>query len=309
MSSGQGRDVMDAFGFIGLGMMGGAMAHHVAAAGFDVIGTDVVPAMRERLEEAGGRTVDTPAEVLAATDVVFTCLPTVDALEDVVSGSGGLIEGARSGAIVLETSTFPLEAKERARVALDAVGMELLDGALSGTGDQAWRKDLVVFVSGRAVASQRVIPAVEACSRAHYVLGGFGDASRMKYLANLLVTIHNVAAAEAITLGVKAGMDPAVVLEVLTAGAGTSRMLEIRGPAMVANRYDNPGIAAETFLKDIRIIGDFARSLRCPVPLFDLAGSFHTAAVAQGHAKHDTSSVCDVVSLAAGLTRRQERAS
>lgn len=290
-------------GFVGLGMMGGAMAHHVAAAGFDVVGTDVVPAMRERLEQAGGRTVDTPMEVVAETDLVLTSLPTVAALETVVSGPGGLAEAARPGTVVLETSTFPLEAKEQARTALAAAGMVLLDGALSGTGDQAWKKDIVVFLSGDDASARRMIPAVEACSKAHYVLGEFGNASRMKYLANLLVTIHNVAAAEAITLGIRAGMDPALVLEVLTAGAGTSRMLEVRGPAMVANAYDNPGIAAETFLKDVRIIGDFARSLRCPVPLFDLAGSVHFAAVAQGHGAHDTSSVCDAVSRAAGLVR------
>lgn len=294
---------MATVGIVGLGMMGGAMAHHLATAGFDVIGTDVVPAMRARLESAGGRTVGSPAEVAAAADVVFTSLPTVAALETVINGTGGLAEAARAGIVVLETSTFPLGAKERARVALAAAGIQLLDGALSGTGDQAWKKDIVVFVSGDDEASRRVVPAVEACSRAHYVLGEFGNASRMKYLANLLVTVHNVAAAEAITLGVKAGMDPAVVLEVLTAGAGTSRMLEIRGPAMVANRYDNPGIAAETFLKDIRIISDFARSLKCPVPLFDLAGSVHFSAVAQGHGTHDTSSVCDAVSRAAGLDR------
>jgi len=294
---------MTNIGMVGLGMMGGAMAHHMAAAGFDVIGTDVVPEMCDRLERAGGRTVDTPAEVVAAADVVFTSLPTVAALETVVNGPGGLVEAAREGTVVLETSTFPLDAKERVRAALAVAGMQLLDGALSGTGDQAWKKDIVVFVSGDDEASRRVVPAVEACSRAHYILGEFGNASRMKYLANLLVTVHNVAAAEAITLGVRAGMDPAVVLEVLTAGAGTSRMLEIRGPAMVANRYDNPGIAAETFLKDIRIIGDFARSLQCPVPLFDLAGSVHFSAVAQGHGAHDTSSVCDAVSRAAGLQR------
>lgn len=294
---------MTTIGFAGLGMMGGAMAHHVAKAGFDVVGTDVVPAMRERLEQAGGRTVDTPAEVASAADVVFTSLPTVAALDAVVNGPGGLAGSGASGTVVLETSTFPLEDKERARTALEAAGIVLLDGALSGTGAQAWEKDLVVFVSGDAEASRRVVPAVEACSRAHYVLGDFGNASRMKYLANLLVTIHNVAAAEAMTLGIKAGMDPAVVLEVLTAGAGTSRMLEIRGPAMVANDYDTPGIAAETFLKDIRIIGDFARSLKCPVPVFDLAGSVHFAAVAQGHGAHDTSSVCDAVSRGAGVDR------
>jgi 3-hydroxyisobutyrate dehydrogenase-like beta-hydroxyacid dehydrogenase len=290
-------------GFVGLGMMGGAMAHHILAEGFDVVGTDVVAAMRERHEQDGGRTVDSPAAVVAEADVIFTSLPSVAALDAVVSGPGGLVEGARPGVVVLETSTFPLEAKERARDALAAVGMTLLDGSLSGTGAQAWKKDLVVFVSGDAAASEKVLPAVQACSRAHYLLGEFGNGSRMKYLANLLVTIHNVAAAEAVTLGIKAGMDPQQVVEVLTAGSGSSRMLEIRGPAMAANDYSNPGIAGATFLKDVRIIGDFARSLNCPVPLFDIAGSVHFAAVAQGHGDHDTSSVCDAVCRAAGVVR------
>lgn len=123
----------------------------------------------------------------------------------------------------------------------------------------------------------------------------------MKYLANLLVTVHNVAAAEALTLAQKAGIDPAIAHEVLTTGAGSSRMLEVRGASMASGDYSQPGIAAATFLKDVDIIDDFARSMGCPVPLFALARQFHVEAVAEGHGAQDTASVAAVTRRNAGL--------
>jgi L-threonate 2-dehydrogenase len=287
-------------GVIGLGMMGGAMAHHLLASGLDVVGTDVDEAAKARFVEDGGRAVDTPAEVAAAADIMICSLPSAGALDTVVSGPGGLASG-RAGTIVMETSTLPLDVKERNRAALEAARVTLLDCPLSGTGAQAWKKDLVVFVSGDAAASAKVLPVVEAMSRAHFVLGEFGAGSKMKYIANLLVTIHNVAAAEAMVLGLKGGLDPAQVLEVIGAGAGTSRMFEVRGPSMVSGDYDVPGIAASTYLKDVRIIAEYAKSIGCPVPLFNLAGDVHVAAVARGHGAHDTASVCAVVEANAGL--------
>jgi 3-hydroxyisobutyrate dehydrogenase-like beta-hydroxyacid dehydrogenase len=288
-------------GIVGLGTMGGALAHHLLAAGYRVVGTDPSEAMRTRFVADGGTLVASPAETLAATDVVLTCLPSVAALDEVVAGPEGLVAGARPGAVVLELSTFPVEDKRRCGDLLAAASVTLLDGAMSGTGDQAWRGDVVVYLSGDEACVERVLPVVRACSREHHVLGAFGNASRMKYLANLLVTIHNVAAAEAITLGIRAGLDPHVVHHVLGTGAGASRMLAVRGPAMADADYSNPGIAARTYLKDVEIITSFARSLDCPVPLFMVAGEYHVAAVAQGHGDDDTSSVAAVARRNAGL--------
>lgn len=288
-------------GVVGLGAIGGALAGHLAAAGHAVVGTDVRGEAREALERAGGRSVASPAAVLAESDVVLTSLPSTAALDAVVAGPDGLVEGAREGAIIVETGTFALADKERSRVAIESAGMVLLDAAVSGTGAQALERDIVIMLSGDADACRAVRPLLADCARETFEVGAFGDASRMKYLANLLVAIHNVAAAEAVALGMRAGLDGDRILEVLTSGAGTSRMLEVRGPAMVAGDFTNPGIRAETFLKDVRLIGDFARDLRCPVPLFDLAAGVHVAAVTMGHADHDTSSVADVVRRGAGL--------
>lgn len=289
-------------GVVGLGQMGGAMGMHLVAAGFDVVGTDPVDARRRELEGHGGRTVDSPAAVAAEADRIITSLPSEAALESVVGGEDSLATSGRE-VTVIETSTLPLEVKQRAHDTLAAAGVTLLDCPLSGTGAQAREKDLVVYASGDGDAIEACSQVFAGFSRAHHVLGDFGAGSKMKFLANLLVTIHNVAAAEAMVLGIKAGLDPDRIVEVIGAGAGTSRMFEVRAPSMAAADYRTAGIAASVYLKDVRVIGDFAASLDCPVPLFRHSGEVHRAAVAQGHGDEDTAVVCTVVEQMAGLDR------
>lgn len=293
----------NSIGVVGLGQMGGAMAKHLVGAGFHVFGYDVAEGPRKALEALGGALVESPAAVAEATDRIITSLPSSGALDDVISGSDGLLESQRRPVTVVETSTLPLEVKERNRAAAEAGGIVLLDCPLSGTGAQAQTKDVVVFASGDADEIARCSDVFEAFSRAQFNLGDFGTGSKMKYIANHLVTIHNVAAAEALVLGMKAGLDPAQVLEVVSSGAGNSRMLEIRGPLMVDNRYDLAGIAGAVFQKDIRIIGDFAKSVECPVPLFSASSDVHLSAVAQGFGNVDTAAVCVVLERLAGVGR------
>ena len=294
-----------AVGVVGLGQMGGAMAKHLLAAGFDVIGYDVAEAPRNALAERGGTLADSPREVAEQADRIITSLPSSAALDAVVGAPDGLLAAERRPVTVIEASTLPLEVKERNRAAAESGGIVLLDCPLSGTGAQAQNKDLVVYASGDAAEVDRCVEVFEGFSRAHFKLGDFGIGSKMKYIANHLVTIHNVAAAEALVLGMKAGLDPAQVLEVVGSGAGTSRMLEIRGPLMVNNEYGLAGIAGSVFQKDIRIIGEFAKSVECPVPLFSASSDVHLSAVAQGFGNVDTAAVCVVLERLAGLQRDQ----
>jgi L-threonate 2-dehydrogenase len=290
-------------GMVGLGQMGAAMAASLVDAGFEVIGTDLVADRRRAAEATGVRTVDSASQVAAAAARVVTSLPSAAALDAVVDGDDGLLAAGRDGLLVIETSTLPLDVKERNRTRADARGAILLDCPLSGTGAQARTKDLVVYASGDPAAVDSCSEVFDGFARQHFTLGAFGNGSRMKYLANLLVTIHNVAAAEAMVLGRKAGLDPYQILEVIGSGAGTSRMFEVRGPAMAAGDYDTPGISAEVYLKDVRIIAEFARSLQVPLPLFAQSAEVHVAAVAQGHGQHDTASVCAVLEQLAGIER------
>jgi len=204
---------------------------------------------------------------------------------------------------VIETSTLPIEDKSRAFETLKRKGITLLDCPLSGTGAQARNKDLTVYGSGDRSAFDKAGPVFEGFSRAHYYLGEFGNGSKMKYVANLLVAIHNVAAAEAFVLGMKAGLDPATIYKVAGDGAGASRMFQVRGPQMVAGRYDEATMKVEVWQKDMKIIGEYATQLGVPTPLFNASASIYTAAMAQGFGKQDTAAVCAVLEAMANLER------
>jgi 3-hydroxyisobutyrate dehydrogenase-like beta-hydroxyacid dehydrogenase len=145
----------------------------------------------------------------------------------------------------------------------------------------------------------------EGFARVHFYLGAFGTGSKMKFLANLLVAIHNVSAAEALVLGMKAGLDRNVMVKVLGDGAGSSRMLQVRGPMMARGDYSNATMKVRVWQKDMRIIGEFARELDCPTPLFAATAAIYNAAMAQGFAEADTGSVCAVMEKLAKATRKR----
>jgi L-threonate 2-dehydrogenase len=297
------RRMNDTVGFVGLGQMGTPMSGHLLAAGFRVVGYDIDAARVRTLEDAGGQGCGSPAEVAAAADVVITSLPSPGALHATLGDAGGLLEGAGEHPLIVETSTLALADKEAAREAAEAAGATLLDCPLSGTAAQAHNKDLVVFASGDEAGVERCQPVFDGFSRATYRLGAFGNGSKMKYIANHLVAIHNVAAAEALVLAMKAGMDPQTVHEVISAGAGSSRMFEVRGPSMVEGDFDKPGMSVRVFQKDLGVIADFARSVACPTPLFTAGTQVYVAALAHGFGDQDAAAVCGALERLANHTR------
>ncbi len=286
---------------IGLGIMGSAMSGNLVKAGFDVIGYDVAAPRREALAKAGGRAARNAAEAMQEAPIAITSLPTADAL---MSVARAMASAPRKDAIVIETSTLPIVVKEEARQALAAEGMTLLDCPLSGTGAQARNKDLAVYASGPQAAYRKCTAIFDGFARTHFYLGDFGAGSKMKFLANLLVAIHNVSTAEAMVLGMKAGLDRDLMVKVLGDGAGSSRMLQVRGPMMAKGDYSDATMKVSVWQKDMRIIDAFARELDCPVPLFAASAAFYNAAMAQGFAASDTAAVCAVMEKLAGVKRR-----
>lgn len=287
-------------GVIGLGIMGGSIAANLVKAGFAVTGYDVLADKRQALAARGGTAAGAIAEVAQAADILVTSLPSVAALDDVVAALRG---SAKRGAVLIECSTFPIDDKQRAHDALKAAGVAALDCPLSGTGAQAVTKDLVVYASGERTAYDRAVAVFDGFARANYFLGPFGNGSKMKFVANLLVSIHNVATAEAFTLGMKAGLDPQQILEVVGAGAGVSRVFQLRGPMMVENKYDDASMKLDVWQKDVKVIGDFAAKLGCPTPLFSAALPIYAAAMAQGRGLEDTAAVCAVLEEMARVSR------
>ena len=291
-------------GQIGLGIMGGAFARHLLATGFNVVGYDVAPAAVRAFTRAGGRAAQSCAEVAARTRILITSLPSPAAMEEAYFGKQGIAEGARPGTIVIEASTMTLELKESLRRRLARRRVVLLDCPISGTGAQAAAKDIAIYASGARRAFNRCRRVFDGFARSTYYCGEFGIGSKLKFVANLLVTIHNLSAAEAMVVGEKAGVDLGLLYRVISDGAGASRMFQVRGPMMVRGRYLPAHMKSKIYQKDIDIIRAFVRRLKCPTPLFDGSIPYYTAALRQGFGMEDTAAIHSVLRKRAGLRGR-----
>ncbi len=287
-------------GVVGLGIMGSAMSRHLIDAGFEVHGFDIVPEKRDAFAAMGGHPQPSGAEVARATELVLLSLPTIPSLAD---ATADVVAGAHEGLITAEMGVFPIESKQQAFDRFAEAGVELMDVPVSGTGLQAADATLVVMASGTQSAFERTRPVFDTIGRATYYLGGFPNGSIMKFIANLLVAIHNLSSAEAHALGLAAGMDPDVVQQVIADGVGSSRIFEIRGPMMAADRYEPPSARLDTILKDATIIREFARSVGSPTPLLDAAVPVYEASQAAGLGGLDAAALLRYLEQEAGIQR------
>lgn len=287
-------------GVVGLGVMGSAMSGHLLDAGWTVYGYDIDPKRVDAFTAKGGVACSSATEVARQATLVLLSLPSVTALEEATEG---IVAGAHPGLLVLEMGTLPLSAKEAARTRLADFGVELMDVPLSGTGLQAADATLVVFASGSEEGYRRARPVFEVIGRSSYHLGPFGTGSVMKYIANLLVAVHNLATAEAHALGIAAGLDPALVQKVMSDGVGASKILDIRGPMMVDDNYEPPSARLDIILKDAGIISDYARSVGAPTPLLDAAIPIYEASKAAGLGDLDAAALCRYLEQVGALER------
>ena len=293
---------MNKIGVIGLGIMGGAIARNLMAAGFSVSGFDIDKDRTQAAASSGAAAHGSAVGAAEGVDLVLTSLPSIAALDATVEA---LAATRRPGLILAELSTLPIEAKERARDRLAGAGIVALDCPLSGTGAQAVTRELALYGSGDEAEFFRCREAFAGFARVSHYLGAFGNGSRMKFVANLLVAVHNAAAAEAIVLGTKAGLDPERILEVISSGAGTSRIFELRGPMMAKAVYTPPTATMRVLQKDSAIIGDFARALGVETPMLDAAAPLYDEAEAQGYAEEDVGAVHAVLARRASLPTRK----
>jgi 3-hydroxyisobutyrate dehydrogenase-like beta-hydroxyacid dehydrogenase len=287
-------------GVVGLGIMGGAIARNLVDRGWRVFGSDANRDRCRELAATGVEILTTVGALVHAAPVILTSLPSPAAAGAVAS------EIARAAApkrVVAELSTLAIADKLAFHERLVAAGHVALDCPLSGTGAQAMTRDLVAYCSGDSDAIAALGPLFGDFARKAVDLGAFGNGSRMKYVANLLVAIHNVASAEAMVLAMKAGLDPNQVIEVIGAGAGASRMFEMRAPMMAKDCYEPPTMRVSTWQKDMSIINAFARELGCATPCFDASRSIYDDALQYGFGDLDTAAVCRVLEEHAGGAR------
>ena len=291
-------------GIIGLGIMGGAIAKNLAAAGWQVIGYDIARAAAPRRSCAASRSPPHAAAVAAKADAH----PRQPAEARGADGDGARRSPPRKlpRRMIAELSTFSLDDKTRGRGSAARGRSHRCSIARSpGTGAQARTKDLVVYASGERRRSTAMMPVFTDFSRPAHDLGAFGNGMKMKFVANLLVAIHNVASAEAMVLGMKAGLDPAQIFKLIQSGAGNSRVFELRAPMMVEDnlRRRQPhhagldlaeGHEGDRRIRSVRRLPDAAVLLTEPI---------YRAALSTGHADEDTGSVCAVLEAMAGIKR------
>ncbi len=289
-----------AVGVVGLGIMGGAFAENIHAAGWRVIGYDIAPARRRALARIGVEIAADAGELARQAPTIILSLPKPGAL---AATAATIAKAKVPRRVVIEASTFKLEDKAAAEAALRKAGHVLLDCPVSGTGIQAKARDLVIYASGGSAEIKKLRPLFADFTRAVHDLGEFGNGSRMKYVANLLVAIHNVASAEAMVLGIKAGLPPQLIYDQIRIGAGNSRVFELRAPMMVKDRYDRPTMKISLWQKDMDVIGSFAQALGVPTPLFSATLPIYAAAMATGYGDEDTAATCAVLEAMAGLQR------
>lgn len=278
-------------GVAGLGVMGGAFAGHLLDAGFEVAGFDPMEAMYEKFKGKKLRRASSPADAAKGADLVMTSLPNYRYVEQAVTGPGGVLEGAGKGTVIADMSTVPPKFAQTMGEMAKGKGLSWLDCPVSGVGKQAAVKDLVVMSSGSRAAFERAKPAFDAIGKKTVYVGERnGMAAQLKLVVNLVLFINMAGAAEGLTLGLKAGLPPDIMLDTLCSGAAGSNVLQVRGKDMLAGHFPPSG-PISVLLKDIDCIIGSAKDISSPVPLIGLLEHLYMCQRSKGREMEDGSSI------------------
>jgi putative dehydrogenase len=278
---------------IGLGRTGLPIAHNLIARGHTVLGYR--RSASDALVQAGGRSVRHPDE-LAEADVILSVLPSAGALDEVMTGARGLLAALAARHTVIELSSYPLAVKERYRDLLAERGATFLDGEISGTPAMTAARSSVFLLAGDPARCEAALAICrDATEHARYA-GAFGAATKLKLVANLLVAVHTAAAAEAVLLIERAGLDVALAIDVLGLGAASSTMLRARAPSMAARRFVDPAPGPVAMLSAyLAPIEALAAAADSPTPLFTTAAELFHTALAEGRRDQDIACVIELL--------------
>jgi 2-hydroxy-3-oxopropionate reductase len=280
-------------GFVGLGIMGGPMSSNLLAAGFDVIGFDVVPTALRRLTAAGGTAADSAGQAAAESDVVITMLPNHPQVEAVVLGEGGVLGSAKPGALYIDMSTIRPETSRRLAAAGAERGIRVLDAPVSGGEQGAIDAVLSIMVGGSEEDFAAAQPVLSVLGKTVVHVGPAGAGQTVKAANQLVVGGTYALVAEAIVLLEASGLDASVGLDVLAGGLAGSRILELKRASMVAREFA-PGFRIDLHHKDMGIVLAAARDADVALPVGNLVAALVSAARAQGHGALDHSALLKV---------------
>ena len=287
------KNNIHSIGVIGLGIIGSALSKHIHLSDFQVMGFDIDDQKVQAAIANGVEATKKLANIIEFSEVLITCLPSNKSLDDTVNY---LIENnCDSVKIIIDTSTLSLDCKERNKAALNKIGVTLLDCPISGTGKQAEDADIVIYASGNENSYETVLPLIRSFSRECFYLGDFGNGTKAKLIANLLVAIHNVASAEAILLGKKTGIEMEMLFNVIASGAGSSKIFELRAPMMIEQEYQPATMKMSVWEKDLDLIKELVDSYGTNAPLFNLTKELYQKAHDLDLDDEDTASIYEIL--------------
>lgn len=277
---------MKKIGFIGLGIMGKPMARNLLKAGYELVAYDLRPEPLGEVVAAGAQAGLSPAGVAASSEIIITMLPNSPEVKEAVLGPGGVVEGARPGAIVVDMSSIAPLASQEISARLAEKGVTLLDAPVSGGEPKAVEGTLAIMVGGpeEAFLAVKDILAKMGASVTH--VGGIGSGNVTKLANQIIVALNIAGVSEAMVLATKAGVDPGKVFEAIRKGLAGSTVLEAKMPLILARNF-KPGFRIELHIKDLLNALDTAHALGVPLPLSGQVLEFMQALRADGHAKED----------------------
>jgi 3-hydroxyisobutyrate dehydrogenase-like beta-hydroxyacid dehydrogenase len=280
-------------GMIGIGQLGLPVAINLMRAGYRVIGHRRVD--RDAFVRAGGEALDTPAEVARKADVLLLCLPGEQAHLEVLEGQHGVLAALGPEKIVIELGTYCREFKVAQARRIESVGARMLEAEVSGSPPMVSERRAALYIGGDEALYKRCKPLLEAITEHHFHLGEIGAAVAMKLIANTLVAVHTLGAAEAMNMGARAGFNPHRVAEVIRQGAGNSAMFAIRAP-MMASRAFSPALGPFNTMHKYLLMGaDMASELGCATPLFSVAARYFLRALEGGMGEQDIAAVIQLL--------------
>jgi len=284
---------METIGFVGVGRIGLPISEHLIKSGRRVVGFR--RSSLAEFQKIGGVPAGSAAEVGAQADIVFSCLPSSEALDDAVQGPRGLVNTARRGQIVVELGSHPVPDKERQVAALAQKGAHFIDGEVSGTPGMVQARKAVIYLAGDAAACKTIEPVVAAFAETCLYFGKFGAASRVKLVNNLMVALNIAATAEAMALGLKAGVDVPLMIKAIAGGSGGSTQFGIRAPWMAERRFTPAQGTVPQLQHYFAMIGDMADSFGVATPMLDCAAALYDRFVAMGFGEYDVAKMVDVI--------------
>ena len=284
---------METVGFVGVGKIGLPISENLMKSGYRVLGFR--RSSMTEFESKGGIPARSPAEVGEKADIVFSCLPSSEALDEVVQGPQGLVHSARPGQIIVELGSHPVPRKARQLDPLAAKGAIFLDGEVSGTPGMVAERKAVIYLAGNPDAAKKVERVVSGFADLCLYFGPFGAASKVKLINNLLVALNIAATAEAMALGLKAGVDVDLMIKAIASGSGGSTQFAIRAPWMAQRRFFPVQGTVPALLHYFDMIAELAESLNVATPLLDRAWELYQRFIDMGLSDRDVAAMVDVI--------------